>query len=146
MGFVACETVGEFATAQAGGGIASSACYRDEALGTDFGRRWEHGTEDFADGGEVVVGDPLAEFDEFGGESGSVVDGFGDVADLGGLWCGGGEFDYDADQGFFAEGDEDAGAGVDDFAEMVGDGVGEEGAEGDGEGGVAVGGGGHGIR
>ena len=144
VGFVAGEAVSEFAAAKTRRCVATGGGDGDQALRADF--RWgrEHRAEDFADGCEVVVGDPLAEFDEFGSKGGGMVDGFGDVADFCVLGGGGGEIDDYADEGFFAEGDLDAGARTDDFAEVVGDGVGEERAEGDGEGDVGVGGGGHG--
>lgn len=93
----------------------------DEAL--EFGAKGKHRAEDFAEGRQIVVGDPAAEAEE---ES---VQNRGWIEDVDYIFRGDirfavVEFDDDARQALLAEGDEDASA--DDWHEGLGDTVGED--------------------
>jgi len=133
------QAVGDLSAAESFDGVASRWGENDFTLRFEFRQRRKHGAEDFADGSEVVAGDPLGEFDELGGEGRGRLHDFGDLADLGALGCALGPLHHDADQRFLAEGDKDAAAGVDSLAERLRDGVGEGRAEGHGQGHVAKG-------
>lgn len=54
----------------------------DLTLGAEFREGRQHGAKDFPNGGEIVAGDPVGEFDEFGSESGQKIEQFSDFADF----------------------------------------------------------------
>ena len=106
-------------------------------VAADFGGERHHGAEDFAEGCDVVLGDPGGKLHEFGREQGSVVenllDGF-DFYAIGGWVVV--HADDDAEQALATEGDEDASA---ECGHSSVNRVSEDAVERDGQGDVAVG-------
>jgi hypothetical protein len=95
----------------------------------EFGERGEHSAIDFANGRDVIGGDPSAEFEKFGIESRNDVERFLNFTKLG---AGGrlvDEFSDDTDGGLLAERDKNAAADLNFAGETGGDFVGERVAE-----------------
>ncbi len=82
----------------------------DFAARDEFGDGRQHAAKYFADGSEIVGSDPRTKFDEFRGQGGKNVEGFGDFADASAFGSAIGPFEDDADHGLAAEGDENAAA------------------------------------
>ena len=88
----------------------------------ELGSEWEHGAEDFADGREIVVGDPAAEAEQAIIENGRWIDDAEDI--LGGdARLAIVKIDYDAHAALLPEGNENA--TTDDRCHFRGDAVGE---------------------
>jgi hypothetical protein len=128
---------GVFVALPVGDSFASRGGQRDFAHGFHVDERGEHAAEDFADGCEIVAGDPAREDDQVRRERGNIVEKLSDIANfyLGVYALGQGirEFDHHADEGFIAEGHEDAGSRLHGIAQSIRNGVGEQGTQRNGQ-------------
>ena len=123
----------QFAATQTFGGLAPAFRQNDLALGSQLNERRKHGAKDFANGRDVVAGNPGGEFDELRGERRDDIEHAGDFTDFSVFGSGVGQLHDNANQRLLAEGHQDPGARPQRIAQLFRHGIGERRSQGHGQ-------------